>query len=593
MSTNNDKNNINGDTPGTAVAPGATVDPGSTVNNTKDTGTDSKNIPVPNTLTIFIKTRIPNHYKINYKPSMTVPKSKSNAVYFDPLVKYYKIALTDIPSEAPKDALFTQFFEANQFDSMINRILSSFLFMQKERTLKKATEEGLIDINIKNTIETLFKLNSLIYLDKRPYTIVGRHWTPGNWEIDKKPMQKLITYFSGDAVTEADKELEKIQDDLRQGNLAATDIVTNNLAANIDDLKNKKDQSTRQFESLEGLVSSTAEDEAYLSLSNPTINYSKVEKNDLDPMAFFLVSSEQIKKYISDSKDKQFSELYFEYMMLKDKLFNLSVKPSAAAASSSAATDSSSAATDSSSAATDSSSAATDSSSAATDSSSAATAATDSSIMAAAVTPDNDLSEKSFNGRFISVGGTPSTDSFKTQIEELQKFKKKYDEESHKIFHVKMPNLKELKDYLFESGTLSETVRTGLYSETPLNYDVIIVELEKLQQLKIRFFDKLKDVYKKLIEYLETQLKYFACILKMLQKIKENYVEITKMDIANSELAIKCIELDIDLYNLIQKHFKISLNEDKKIFNWYCKIRNKLEKQIVKQNGQNNENKNI
>jgi hypothetical protein len=52
-------------------------------------------------------------------------------------------------------------------------------------------------------------------------------------------------------------------------------------------------------------------------------------------------------------------------------------------------------------------------------------------------------------------------------------------------------------------------------------------------------------------------------------------------------------QLDIDLYDLIQKHFKISLNEDKKIFNWYCKIRNKLEKQIVKQNGQNNENKNI
>jgi len=52
-------------------------------------------------------------------------------------------------------------------------------------------------------------------------------------------------------------------------------------------------------------------------------------------------------------------------------------------------------------------------------------------------------------------------------------------------------------------------------------------------------------------------------------------------------------QLDIDLYDLIQKHFKISLNEDKKIFNWYCKIRNKLEKQIVKQNGQNNENKNF
>ena len=48
-------------------------------------------------------------------------------------------------------------------------------------------------------------------------------------------------------------------------------------------------------------------------------------------------------------------------------------------------------------------------------------------------------------------------------------------------------------------------------------------------------------------------------------------------------------QLDIDLYILIQKYFKISLNEDKKIFNWYCEMRNELEKQIVKQKGQNNE----
>jgi hypothetical protein len=41
--------------------------------------------------------------------------------------------------------------------------------------------------------------------------------------------------------------------------------------------------------------------------------------------------------------------------------------------------------------------------------------------------------------------------------------------------------------------------------------------------------------------------------------------------------------LDTDLYNLIQKHFKISLNDDEKLFNWYCNIRNKIEKKIVKQ----------
>jgi hypothetical protein len=49
-------------------------------------------------------------------------------------------------------------------------------------------------------------------------------------------------------------------------------------------------------------------------------------------------------------------------------------------------------------------------------------------------------------------------------------------------------------------------------------------------------------------------------------------------------------QLDTDLYILMQKYFKISLNDDKKIFNWYCEIRNELEKQIVKQKGQQNEN---
>ena len=42
-------------------------------------------------------------------------------------------------------------------------------------------------------------------------------------------------------------------------------------------------------------------------------------------------------------------------------------------------------------------------------------------------------------------------------------------------------------------------------------------------------------------------------------------------------------EFDTNFYNLIQKHFKYGLNEDENLFNWYCKLRNKIEKQIVKQ----------
>ena len=46
---------------------------------------------------------------------------------------------------------------------------------------------------------------------------------------------------------------------------------------------------------------------------------------------------------------------------------------------------------------------------------------------------------------------------------------------------------------------------------------------------------------------------------------------------------INWYEFDTDFYDLIQKHFKIELNQDENLFNWYCELRDKLEKQIMKQ----------
>ena len=40
-------------------------------------------------------------------------------------------------------------------------------------------------------------------------------------------------------------------------------------------------------------------------------------------------------------------------------------------------------------------------------------------------------------------------------------------------------------------------------------------------------------------------------------------------------------QFDTDFYNLIQNQFKHVLNEDETLFNWYCKLRNDLEKQII------------
>ena len=45
---------------------------------------------------------------------------------------------------------------------------------------------------------------------------------------------------------------------------------------------------------------------------------------------------------------------------------------------------------------------------------------------------------------------------------------------------------------------------------------------------------------------------------------------------------IDWFKFDTDFYDLIQKHFKIELNQDESLFNWYCELRDKLEKQIIK-----------
>ena len=161
--------------------------------NTNASGSKKK---IPNTLIIYLKTRIANYYKINFDPSMLVPKINSHTVYIDPLVEYSWRAIRDLPNDAPKELLLTQFFLPNQFDSLINRVLSGFLTMQKTRTLEEAKAEGVIDTNIQLTLDTLFKRNNVLFINNRPYTVVGNHWNKGDWEIDTKPVEKLITPFA-------------------------------------------------------------------------------------------------------------------------------------------------------------------------------------------------------------------------------------------------------------------------------------------------------------------------------------------------------------------------------------------------------------
>ena len=133
---------------------------------------------IPNELKITINTNIPGYQTINYKPSMTFPNDKSdNSISFNPLIKLKQSIIKSLPGEIQKK----EFVNKGLFQSLIN---SHGLVTSKN--LSQATNEGYIDNNIKVTLDTLFPTNSVIYINKQPYTIGDIQWTKGDWKIDKK-----------------------------------------------------------------------------------------------------------------------------------------------------------------------------------------------------------------------------------------------------------------------------------------------------------------------------------------------------------------------------------------------------------------------
>jgi hypothetical protein len=304
----------------------------------KKDGKELKAENVPNSLIIYIKTRIPNFYKLNYDPTMTVPEIKSHTVYFDPLVKYYENPLKSIPSGAPKDALYSQFFEATEFDSMINRILSDFRYMQKPRTFKQAYNEHIIDNNIMLTLKTLFKPNNLFYINKKPYTIVGTHSTPTDWQIDKKPLEKLLNQFSNITTNQleeqASKEEENIPDFLRQGNLASSDLNTTENISVISSELQKVVDSKQTNKEISGITDSFVSQDKLPGVSeemkklyteylrhNIPINYSNRPNLSTDPLTLsLLIDPVELLEFINLNKKTNIITLYSAFVNSKMNL---------------------------------------------------------------------------------------------------------------------------------------------------------------------------------------------------------------------------------------------------------------------------------
>jgi hypothetical protein len=141
----------------------------------------------PNTLTIFLNTRIRGYSKIRYDPAMSDPKSDNENVSFNPVIKLNKKAINDVP---PNEK-YKQFFKKNYFQSLVNRSISNS--PQRNQTIDQASKNGTVDNNIQLILDTIFKNNNILYINDKPYTIFSHEWLKGDWVVDKKGFQKKIT----------------------------------------------------------------------------------------------------------------------------------------------------------------------------------------------------------------------------------------------------------------------------------------------------------------------------------------------------------------------------------------------------------------
>lgn len=146
---------------------------------------------VPEQLTITIINSIPGYQKVQYIPSMTIPESDSRTILFNPLIKLKQ----SIVSKVPPEYRINQFFKPDLFQSLIN-----YTGSKPAKNLLTATRLGYVDNNIKVTLNTLFPVNSVIYIGDQIYTILDVQWTNADWKIG-------VTEIGGD---EQLKKLPKV-----------------------------------------------------------------------------------------------------------------------------------------------------------------------------------------------------------------------------------------------------------------------------------------------------------------------------------------------------------------------------------------------
>ena len=155
---------------------------------------------------------MPGFQTIKYNSSMTIKDKDKSQVCFNPLVKLDKNVIEKIP----KEIRISEFFNKGMFESLIN-----MHGMTREKTLKEATQKGYVNNNIKVTLDTIFSIGSVIYINKEPYAIADVQWTNGDWKIDTK--EKLVE-FDTSKITNPQMYANIIKEEIKTGETQLEDL---------------------------------------------------------------------------------------------------------------------------------------------------------------------------------------------------------------------------------------------------------------------------------------------------------------------------------------------------------------------------------
>jgi hypothetical protein len=177
---------------------------------------------IPNELNITINTSVPGFQKIKYSPSMTISNINKDdkTIRFDPLLKLNPATIKKVP----EDLRQKEFVNKGLFQSLLNYHQGA----HRAKTLKEATFTGIVDNNIKVTLDILFPTNSVIYINKNPYVIVDIQWRKGDWKIDtnQKPVEfdsskiqnpYLYSSVVQDEIISGEQQLHQLPEDLTYG----------------------------------------------------------------------------------------------------------------------------------------------------------------------------------------------------------------------------------------------------------------------------------------------------------------------------------------------------------------------------------------